>query len=133
MPLNVVFFGRRLELIFPSEHTRLGSEVFRLWLISPFHPDSGEARVDVDIVRAQCMSCFARRKCRIVIALGKVNFGQRMPCLERLRVRFGDFFKFLNSHRTFTKGEIQCGIVDLVLEGSVAHNVFLVALWGSGF
>ena len=44
---------RLLELVAPTEDTRLGAVMLGLGLVAPLHPDAGHRGVDVDVLRTQ--------------------------------------------------------------------------------
>ena len=77
---------RFLELIAPTEDTRLGPVMLGLRLIAPLHPDAGHRGVDVDVLRTQREGLFAGGESFIELTRREVHLGLGQPGLEAGRI-----------------------------------------------
>ncbi len=75
-----------LELIAPTEDTRLGAMMLGLGLVAPLHPDAGHRSVDMDVLGAQREGLFAGGEGIIILTRGEVDLGLREPGFEAGRI-----------------------------------------------
>jgi len=96
-------------------------------LVAQFNPDSGEAGVDMDVIGIEFVRGFRGGERFLILGFREANFGQCVPGGEGFRVGFGDGLELVDGSGAVADGEVESCVVDLILQRSVRHGVFLIA------
>jgi hypothetical protein len=126
---KILGVGRLIQLFFPTENACAGSVVFGLFLVSAFHPDTGQAGVHVDIL-VESEGFLRCLEGVIEVATIKVDFGHGVPSRRVIGGQSEGFGDQSEGFLVFPESEFKNSVIDEVLRGRVWHMKSLLKAEG---
>lgn len=112
-----------LQLGFPAKNSGPGTMLFGLFLVSRFHMDAREGRMDVDVIFLKTDGNISSFKRLIHFIPVEMNFCKGMPCGETGRIGCNSLVKLSDGGIVIAHREIKGSIVDKGFYFSGIHRI----------